>query len=475
MPHGRKSIGSKWVFKVKLDQDGHPAVYKARLVAQGFTQKFGVDYDEVFAPVARSETFRVLLTVASSKKMSVKQFDFKTAFLNGTLEEEIYLRQPPGFQEQKNKVLRLNKSLYGLKQAAKVWNDTVHRELLKCGCTQSDYDKCLYSIHDGDAELYLIIHVDDLLIACNDNNLVNRVVKQLKSVFELKELGEANHYLGIDISRDQQGVFLISQSSYIDKIVMEAGLTEAKGSKYPVDPGYYKLTDDKLMSSNDDYRKLIGMLLYLSINTRPDIAAGVSILSQKISKPTQTDMTEVKRLIRYIKSTRNLKLRLGGMTSNSITVFSDANWAEDRRDRKSNSGYLISLNGGVISWCCKKQSLVTLSSCEAEYVALCETAKQLTWIRNLVNDIGIQINDPITIKTDSQSAMALSTSQKASNRSKHIDLRYHYIRDMVQQNKYKLEYVSTEDNVADMLTKPLGSIRIARLRSLAGIEIEEEC
>lgn len=474
LPVGRASIGSKWVFKVKLDQLGQPAVYKARLVAQGFTQKFGVDYDEVFAPVARSETFRTLLTVAGSRKMKVRQFDFKTAFLNGTLEEEIYLRQPPGFENGK-KVLRLRKSLYGLKQAAKVWNDAVHGALLKCGCVQSSFDHCLYSKCDESSELYLIIHVDDLLVASNDEQLITSVMNRLKSVFELKDLGEASHYLGIDITRDRSGVFSICQSRYIDKIIDEAGLTNAKDSKYPIDPGYYKLNDDVFLASNDEYRKLIGMLLYLSINTRPDIAASVAILSQKISKPSQKDLTEVKRIIRYIKGTRNLELKLGGGKLNEIVAFSDANWAEDRTDRKSNSGYIIFVNGGVIAWCCRKQNLVTLSSCEAEYVALCETAKELIWLRNLVRDFGIQIEGPINIKTDSQSAMAMTSNQKLNNRSKHIDIRFHFIKDMVEQKQLQLEYVPTEDNQADMLTKPLGSVKLKHLRVLAGVQIEEEC
>lgn len=474
LPAGRSSIGSKWVFKIKTDQAGQPAVYKARLVAQGFTQKYGVDYDEVFAPVARSETFRMLLTVAGLRNMTVKQYDFKTAFLNGSLKEEIYLRQPPGFKTD-DKVLRLKKSLYGLKQAARVWNETVHGALIKCGCVQSSFDQCLYSLHNSSSKLYLIMHVDDLLIASNDDELIAYVVDYLKSVFEMKDLGKANHYLGIDIRQDSNGIYTIGQTRYIDKIIDEAGLTNAKDSRYPIDPGYYKLSDDVMLPNNDEYRKLIGMLLYLSINTRPDIAAAVAILSQKISKPSQKDLTEVKRVIRYLKGTRESHLKLGADRSNKIVVYSDANWAEDRSDRKSNSGYLIQLNGGAISWCCKKQNLVTLSSCEAEFVALCETAKELIWIRNLAGDFDIKIDGTIHIQTDSQSAMAIAESHKLNNRTKHIDLRFHFIKDMIEQKEIKLIYVTTENNLADMLTKPLGAVRLKFLRTLTGIKIEEEC
>lgn len=472
LPAGRSMVGSKWVFKIKTDEGGN-MTYKARLVAQGFTQKYGIDYDEVFAPVARSESFRILLTIASVENMEVQQYDFKTAFLNGELKEEIFMKPPPGVSTD-GKVLRLKKSLYGLKQAAKVWNDSVHGVLLKYGCVQSQYDQCLYSLFQGESKLYLIMHVDDLLVAYNDRKQLELVINGIKSHFELKDLGRVHHYLGINIERDEEGKFCISQPQYIDKIVTEANLENAKMSKYPVDPGYYKIDSDDL-DSNDEYRKLIGMLLYLTTNSRPDISAPISILSQKISKPTVTDLNEVKRVIRYLKGTRNAKLKLGGGDKNfPVTVFSDANWAEDRVDRKSNSGYVINLFGGPIAWSCRKQGLVALSSCEAEYVALCETIKEVTWLRGLISDFGVKINDPITVQTDSQSCIALVKDTRLSNRTKHIDIKFHYVKEMCKTGSIKLIYVSTEDNVADIMTKPLGSTRIRKLRELIGIEIEEE-
>lgn len=208
-------------------------------------------------------------------------------------------------------------------------------------------------------------------------------------------------------------------------------MENAKTSKYPLDPGYYKLQSDALVSNNDEYRKLIGMLLYLAINTRPDISAAISILSQKISSPTVADLTEIKRVIRYLKGTRNAKLQLGGGVEHSqVSAFSDANWGEDRVDRKSNSGYVINLFGGPIAWSCRKQGLVALSSCEAEYIALSETTKELLWIRGVVSDFGVKIDDPIIINTDSQSCIAITKDMKYSNRTKHIDIKYHYVKDM---------------------------------------------
>lgn len=203
LPAGRTSVGSKWVYKIKSDENGRNCTFKARLVAQGFTQKFGIDYDEVFAPVARSETFRILLSIASVQNYEVKQYDFKTAFLNGHLKEEIYMRPPPGISSN-GQVYRLKKSLYGLKQAAKVWNDSVHGVLTKYGCVQSQYDRCLYSLVHGQSKLFLIMHVDDILVAYNDQNLLQTLMHGIASHFELKDLGKVHHYLGIIVERDKK-------------------------------------------------------------------------------------------------------------------------------------------------------------------------------------------------------------------------------------------------------------------------------
>ena len=237
-----------------------------------------------------------------------------------------------------------------------------------------------------------------------------------------------------------------------------------------MDTGYFKL-DGVELDSNEEYRMLIGMMLYLSTNTRPDIAASVSILSQRVVNPRNVDMVELKRLIRYIKGTMTAKLRLSSCDRHGEFIgYSDANWGEDRKDRKSNSGYYTTLNGGAIAWCCRKQNIVTLSSAEAEYVALTETAKEMMWTRDVLKQFTGEEPRIMKIMTDSQSAMAMTDSQRFNQRSKHIDIRYHFIRDMVKKKELILAYVSTQVNIADMMTKPLGSNRIQQLREMAGIE-----
>jgi hypothetical protein len=411
---------------------------------------------------------RLLLSVAGVRNYQVSHYDIKTAFLNGKLDEEIYLKAPKGF-EQGNKVYRLKKSLYGLKQAAHVWNQTLHNVLIKNGCVQDGTDKCLYKRESQGNVCYLIIHVDDILVASSNERSKRDLMEKVAEEFELKDLGCVKHYLGIDVERNNEGEFLISQGDFIDKVVKEADLEDAKTSKFPMDTGYFSL-EGKFLDSNDHYRKLIGMLLYLSTNTRPDIAASVSILSRMVGKPRDIDMNELKRVIKYLKGTRNHKLKLNSKEGKEyLEVYSDANWAEDRVDRKSNSGYVCIANGGTVSWCSKKQNVVALSSTEAEYIALTETCKELTWLKEVAKGLAMELPETTIVKTDSQSCMAIVSNQKFSNRTKHIDARYHYIKDQVNEGKISLEYCRTEVNAADLLTKPLGSSKIESLRKLAGL------
>lgn len=468
-PVGKTLVGCRWIYKLKQDSKGKVSQYKARLVAQGFNQKFGIDYNEVFAPTARQSSLRLLLSHVGYNNLKVKQFDVKNAFLNGELEEEIFMKPPPGY-EKSNKCLRLRKSIYGLRQAANVWNKTIDNVLVNIGFEANSADKCLYSRNVKSGKCFVLIHVDDILIASKSLKDLNDTAYNINKHFKIKDLGEAKHYLGIDITRNSKGDIFISQSAYIDSIIIAAKLEDAKTSRFPLDPGYFKIKDDKLLPSNELYRKIVGKLLYLSTNTRPDIAASIAFLSQKITNPTQTDLNELKRVVRYLKLTRNLKLRLSDkQKSAKLVTFSDANWAEDEKDRKSNSGYLIMKNGGAISWCCRKQDIVTLSSMEAEYVALSETCKEVLWLEKIIATFDDETSTQRIVHTDSQSCISHINNQKFSNRSKHIDTRYHFMKDLHNDKRIVLKYVATNDNIADMLTKPLKHQKIKYFRELAGL------
>ena len=477
LPKGRKAIGSKWVFKSKVSADGEKQ-YKARLVAQGFTQQAGIDYSEVFAPVANSTTMKVLLTVAGLKGFHVRHYDVKSAFLNGNLQEEIYMRPPSGVDE-KGKVYRLLKSLYGLKQAANVWNQKLHETLIKNGSVQSKDDNCLYSYTSGGVKIYLLIHVDDILAATNSVNELQSFMRQVGRGFEIKDLGEAMNYLGIRLQRNKEGFFELSQSDYIEKILQATEMTDAKVSRIPMDTGYHKLNGIPL-DTNDGYRKLIGMLLYLSVNSRPDIAAPVAILCQKVSAPTDTDLNEAKRVLRYLKGTKHIKLTLGtSRRSNELWAYTDSDWAEDQVDRKSNSGFVCFLSNSPIMWKSKKQTIVATSSAEAEYIAMSIGAKEILWIRRLIEGFGLQQSGPTTVHSDSMSAIAMVSNPRSGSKTKHIDTKFHHVKDLVNNKVLKLEYVPTERNIADVLTKPLGKNKLKQFRELLGFtdssEIEEEC
>jgi Reverse transcriptase (RNA-dependent DNA polymerase)/Integrase core domain/gag-polypeptide of LTR copia-type len=473
LPKDRKAIGSRWIFKLKCNENGEVERYKARLVAQGFTQVYGTDYDEVFAPVARPTSFRVLLTIAGKQNLNVMQYDVKTAFLNGTIEEEIYLKPPQGFQSE-TKVFRLHKSLYGLKQSARKWNEAIHDCLTKINFTQSKHDSCLYVCHFQDDICYLIIHVDDILLAAHNIETITTLTSQISQSFELKCLGKAKQFLGININRRNDGLFEINQSSYINKIATTLQLEDSKGSLYPIDPGYFKLSGLDL-ENNTEFRKIIGMLLYISTNSRPDISASVGILSQRVAKPRDIDLKESLRIVKYLLKTKNHSLIFGDHRSQApLQAFSDANWAEDQTDRKSTSGSLCQVFGAPVSWFSKKQDVVAISTTESEYYALTETIREVIWLKELLTDFKIFVKQPIPVFMDSQSCMKMVTNEKFSNRTKHIAVRYQFAKNHVHNNEIELKYVPTDENIADMLTKPLAGTKIRTLRELARLNDKDD-
>lgn len=474
LPPDKKAIGCKWIYKLKEDETGNVTRYKARLVAQGYTQKFGEDYDGVFAPVVKQTTFRTLLSIAGARKMIVKHIDIKTAFLYGEITEDLYMKQPEGFVDvgEPNLVCKLKKSIYGLKQSARVWNLKINDVLISNGFKKCVADPCLYSYECNGERIYLLIYVDDVILASVSSKLIKHAETILGNNFEIKLLGDIHNYLGIRVTRDNAGIFYLDQQRYIEKIVNQFSLQESKPSMIPIDPGYYKLVgnSNKLLR-NDDYRSAIGSLLYISVNSRPDIAASVSILSRKVSCPTELDWCEVKRVIRYLNGTKKYTLALGGVYDEQTMFYGycDADWAEDVSDRKSNTGYLFKLFGGTISWCSRKQTCVALSSTEAEYVALAESCQELKWLQMLLEDFHELVQKPTVIHEDNQSCIKIVNGEKISSRTKHIDIKYHFVRDINLNGDAVIKYCPTADMVADVLTKPLANVKMKNIVPLLGL------
>jgi len=485
-PKDAKIIGSKWVFKLKKDEEGKIIRYKARLVALGYNQEFGMDYHEVFAPVVKQTTLRTLLTIAGRDKLQVRHYDIKNAFLNADLTETIYMRQPKEYEVKgkEHYVLKLNKSIYGLKQSANLWNKNISDKLEELGYTQGKTDSCLYIKHNKGIICYVTIYVDDIIMASNNTEEIIKLEKALSNMYTLTKLGRIKEYSGIQIETDKEGIYYIYQKKHIYNILKTYGLKDAKGSKIPLSVGYEGLEDDRSLQNNKNFRSLIGSLLYIATSTRPDIKASVAILSKKLNNPTETDWIEAKRIARYLKYTENYKLKLGNNSQKDkgLIGYADANWAESKADRKSNNGYLFKYCGSTISWACRKQSCVTLSSAEAEYIALSDACQEMLWLKKLLQDFQENIQLPVKMYEDNQSCIKLASNQKFSKRSKHIDTKYHFIKDLSKDNKILLEYCPSENMLADMLTKAVQQIRLRKLSKGSGLMphdkddvIEEEC
>lgn len=370
----------------------------------------------------------------------------------------------------------MRKSLYGLKQAGRVWNGKINEVLQALGYVPSKSDPCLFVRTHNGRKTFVLLYVDDMLIVTHDEDEYRRVRNHLQRNFKITCLGPVSNYLGIRIQRTQNGEFLLDQSAYIRRVAARFGQDKAKPSHIPMDPGYPNMQqmEESPMPRKEDFQSLVGALLYIAVNTRPDIAISASILGRKVSHPTESDWTEAKRTLRYLYTTADLKLRLGD--EGPLEAYVDADWAGDRVDRKSNTGFVFRL-GGPISWTARKQQCVTLSSTEAEYVALSEASRELLWLLKLMDDVGEIVDQPIQIRENNQSCIAMLRSEGESSRTKHIDTRYNFVKELNSTGVMNVVYCPTETMIADILTKPLARIKLQLLRKKIGLqhfELEEE-
>lgn len=374
------------------------------------------------------------------------------------------MQQPKGFVRhgEEKLVCRLQRCLYGLKQGAKVWNDTICAILGEIGFHQSRADPCLFTKNVSGKLVYLLIYVDDIIVASEVEEEIDQIECELKKKVKLSSLGEVSYFLGIRVSKDDTGNYALDQQNYIAKIAAKFQLDRAKGSKIPMDVGYYRSREGSPpMPNNKDYHCLVGALLYVAVNTRPDISASVSILSRRVSEPTEADWSELKRVVRYLVSTMNYKLNLScnGVNPFKLIGYSDADWSSDTTDRKSNTGYVFQIGGATICWTSRKQTGVALSSMEAEYVALSEACRELLWLRKLLEDFGLKQDGPTIVFEDNISCIDFITVDRTSRRSKHIDTRRFFAKDLSEKGLVSIRYCPSESMVADIMTKPLGYIK----------------
>jgi hypothetical protein len=415
-PISAKVIQNRWVMHVKTSCDGS-AHFKAHLDAKGYVQKQGVDYDETFSPVACYDTVHTLFAVAASKNMKLKQFDMKTAFLYGELEEEVYLEQPEGFNDGSGCICRLKRSLYGLKQAPCCWNKRLIRFMKKAGLKNSTVDPCMFYHTNEGSSLYVSIYVNDGLIVGNKDEEIKGFLKLLQEEFKIT-LGSLQNFLGMQIKCESDGSIFLSQEAYTNKILERFNMAEANGVSTPA--SREESNNMKDVSGKVPYHEAVDSLMYLMVATHPDIAFAVNKAARVMDKPAEKDWNDVRHVFHYLRATNSYGLKYT-RGSTELKVFSDADFAGDKATRRSTTGIVTMFSGGAVSWTSQLQKATALSTIEAEIIAGSEGAKELVWLKRLLSELLSNLSSKIpALYINNASAIKLAKNPEYHKRSKRI-------------------------------------------------------
>ena len=460
-PDNKNVVGSKWVYKIKHKPDGSVERYKARLVARGFTQQYGQDYDETFSPVVKLGTVRIIIALALQHGWSLSQLDVKNAFLHGELKEEVYMEQPPGYSmhDSSNWVCKLRRSLYGLKQASRSWFESFSTEIQHHGFTKSVLDHSLFIFKSDSAIVWVLIYVDDIIITGSDEVHISWVKSMLMAKFKMKDLGPLRYFLGVEVDSRHETITL-SQHKYTIDILLATGMENCKPISTPCLLNH-KLSAKEGTTYHDPtlYRRVVGMLQYLTF-TRPDIAYSVNQASQFMHAPTDVHMEGVKRILRYLKGTIGDGLMYTKDTAytsgHRLFTYTDADWAGDPDERRSVSGYCILIGNNIVTWSSKKQKAVARSSTEAEYRAMAAGTADVTWVRHLLQELQEPISSSMLL-CDNQSAINIAFNPILHCRTKHIEIDQHFVRQKVEEKEIEPAYVRSDMQVADIFTKGLST------------------
>jgi len=485
LPSGRHSIGCKWVFRIKQNPDDSINKYKARLVAKGFHQKHGFDYTETFSPVVKPVTVRTVLTLAVTNKWYIQQLDINTAFLNGLLEEEVYMVQPPGFvSTDSSLVCKLHKVLYGLKQAPRAWFERLKAALVHLGFVPSKCDPSMFTKHAIKQSTFILVYVDDIIITGSSKSFIHQLVQHLNSEFHLKDLGKLDYFLGIEVLHSDTGSLLLIQTKYIKDLLLKANMAGANSMASPM------ASNIKLSKYGSNYvpdptffRSIGGGLQYATV-TRPKISYSVNKVCQFLSAPLEEHWKAVKRILRYLQGTLHHGLLLKPASTTvplSLTGFCGADWASDPNDRRSTSGTCIYLGPNLVNWWAKKQTLVARSSAEAEYRSLAQASAEILWMQSLLKELRVPISVP-QVHCDNLSVVSLAHNpvlhsrtkhmeldiffvrEKVLNKSLHMELDIFFVREKVLNKSLVVSHIPAQYQWADILTKPLSTARFLELR-----------
>ncbi|WVZ88964.1 hypothetical protein U9M48_035431 [Paspalum notatum var. saurae] len=469
-PPNCRRIGTKWVYKNKQGENGMVVRNKARLVAQGFCQKEGIDYEEIFAPVARLEAITILLAFAASRGFKLQQMDVKSAFLNRFIEEEVYVRQPPSFESTRflDRVYKLRKALYGLKQAPRAWYARLKSFLLKSGFVMGSVDKTLFLLSRGGDTLIVQIYVDDIIFGGSSHTLVSSFAERMSREFEMSLMGELQFFLGLQIKQGLEGTF-VHQAKYTRDILKKFEMGDSKPMTTPMSTNTALDADeDGEAVDQKEFRGMIDSLLYLT-TTRSDIQFAVCLCARYQASPRTSHRQAVKRIFRYLKFTPELGLLYSSGSSLFLRGFSDADHAGCRIDRKSTSSTCQLLGTSLVSWSSRKQASVSLSTTEAEYIAAASCCSQLLWMKATLSDFGLRFRK-IPLLVDSASAICIAKNPVLHCRTEHIDVRFHFLRGHYEKGDIDLIYVVSANQLADIFTKPLEFDAFTPMRGELGVE-----
>ena len=478
-PKGVNLVDGRWVLVRKRNADGSIERYKARWVAKGFKQVKGIDYEEVFAPTYRMATIRLVCALAAHYGLTLYSLDVTAAFLNGDLEEDVYMKQPEGFEVGGPEwVCKLQKAIYGLKQAARQWNLKLHSILIGMGYKRLESDRSMYVYQKGSTHIIIPIFIDDITIACKHQSDIDDLVAQLRKHFELRDIGPTSWLLGIAITQDlAKGTISLCQSLYIQDVLERFGMENCKARKTPMDYNHKlskaespRTPKDIEFMKDKPYLSLIGALRYLADGTRFDIAYAVGVLARFSANPGPMHWAAAQHVLRYLQGTKHYALVYRkGVEGEPFITYGDADLGGNLDTGKSTTGYIALMSGAAISWQSKLQSIVAKSTTEAEFVAASTTGNEIMWLRNVLKELGFEVKQTSVLFLDNQSAVQVAKNPEHHGRMKHLDLTYFWLRDVVEKGFIKPVYVSTVDNPADLLTKALQPVKFDGFRAMCGL------